>query len=235
MSSIYEIDKIIVSGPVSQKVSFPDSYKLNIESTRKWMRVAKTIKEVESPCYSRSIGVVLVDPDVNALISSGHNGPPSHCPKNDDAGYLGNVVWPQLTADEQSIALRKIENIDAKLQHNTPLEVFRDQYAFCKVCPRKHIDAPSGKRLDLCTCIHGETDAIVKAKGSGSRVSGSYMFAYCGVPCIECTKLIINSHVRFVVAIDHGHGDYSPYSSRWMYQHSKVDLILVQEDWIWKD
>lgn len=231
---IFEIGKTYECFNGIKIQGFPATYKLSTESTKKWMRVAKAIKEVENPCYSRQIGVILVDPDTNSLISSGHNGPPANCPKNDDPRYLANVVWPQLTKEEQDIAMKKVQKTD-KFSYASPLDVFVAEYGNCKTCPRKHIDAPSGKRLELCTCIHGETDAIVKAKAAGGRVAGSYMFAYCGVPCIECTKLIINSSISVVVAIDHGRGDYSPYSSRWLFENSRVDLMLVQEDWILKD
>jgi len=199
---------------------FPKCYKLSTESTKKWLRLAKAVKEVENPCYSRQIGVVIVDPVTNALVSSGHNGPPEGCPKNDDHDYLRNVVWPQLSTEERAFL---------------PLftaDDFVDKYANCKTCPRKPIGAPSGKRLELCTCIHGEVDAITRANRD---VSGCYMMCYCGVPCIECSKVIINAGIDTVIGIDHGRGDYSLYSSRWLFEKSKVNLILVTEDWIWKD
>lgn len=215
--------------------------KISKESAKKWMRIAKSIKEVENPCYSRAIGVVLVDPDTNALISSGHNGPPANCPKNDDPEYLAKVVWPQLTVEEQKFALLNSVPMTTPpfpielLKDVKSCDIFSEAWGCKKTCPRKVINAPSGKRLELCTCIHGETDAIVKAKGSGSRVAGAFMFAYCGVPCIECTKLIINSSIDTVVAINHGREDYSPYSSRWLFEKSKVNLTLVKEEWIWED
>lgn len=202
---------------------WPPNYWLTKEETKKWLRLAKAVKEVENPCYSRQIGVVIVDPDTNSLVSSGHNGPPQGCPKNDDPDYLRNVVWPQLTGEE------KIVSCDGASYSQ---DNFVDKYANCKTCPRKPIGAPSGKRLELCTCIHGEVDAITRANRD---VSGCYMMCYCGVPCIECTKVIINAGIDTVVGIDHGRGDYSEYSSRWLFEKSKVKLVLVPEDWIWLD
>lgn len=211
---------------VGMELSFwPLGYKLSIPETKKWLRLAKAVKEVENPCHSRQIGVVIVDPDTNSLISSGHNGPPQGCPANDDPEYLRNVVWPQLTDEEASEALKNEKR-------TVSCDTFVDKYANCKTCPRKPIGAPSGKRLELCTCIHGEVDAITRANRD---VSGTYMMCYCGVPCIECTKVIINSGIDTVVGIDHGRGDYSLYSSRWLFEKSKVKLVLVPEDWIWLD
>ncbi len=218
MTRIYEIKEDF----------WPVDYKLNKEQTKKWLRLAKAVKEVENPCYSRQIGVVIIDPDTNSLISSGHNGPPQGCPANDDSDYLRNVVWPQLTQAEKDKSLGE----EVLINDRTVEDKFVDKYANCKTCPRKPIGAPSGKRLELCTCIHGEVDAITRANRD---VSGCYMMCYCGVPCIECTKVIINSGIDTVVGIDHGRGDYSLYSSRWLFEKSKVRIILVPEDWIWRD
>jgi deoxycytidylate deaminase len=228
MGVIYEIDKIFEYGTGSIKIGFPATYKLSIESTKKWMRIAKTIKEVENPCYSRAIGVVLVDPDTNTLVSSGHNGPPVNCPQNDDPDYLAKVVWPQLTADEQSVALNKIDAVSDKLAFNSPLNVFTAEYGNCKTCPRKHIDAPSGKRLELCSCAHAEHNAVINAHRS---VIGCYMICYCGVPCLECCKTIINAGIDKVVCIEK-QIDYSLYSSRWVLGKSNVDLFIVSESWL---
>lgn len=207
---------------------FPEYYKLQHAETKKWLRLAKSVKEVENPCFSRQIGVVIVDPNTNSLVSSGHNGPPQGCPANDDHGYLKDVVWPQLVSVEVMEAMKHYHyKPDVAPDHQ-----FAENFRGCKTCPRRLIGAPSGKRLELCTCIHGEVDAITRASRS---VAGCYMMCYCGVPCIECTKVIINSGIDTVVAIDHGRGDYSLYSSRWLFEKSKVKLILVPEDWIWKD
>jgi deoxycytidylate deaminase len=203
---------------------WPSDYKLTTAETRKWLRLAKAVKEVENPCFSRQIGVVIVDPNTSSLVSSGHNGPPQNCPPNDDPDYLRNVVWPQLTPQEKTYACKITE------QHSN--EWFSKAFADCKQCPRRIVGAPSGKRLELCTCIHGEVDAITRANRS---VAGCYMVCYCGVPCIECTKVIINAGIDTVVGIDHGKGDYSLYSSRWLFEKSNVQLVLVPEDWIWLD
>jgi deoxycytidylate deaminase len=208
----------------------PADCKLNDTEAKKWFRLAKSVKEVENPCYSRQIGVVIVDPDTNSLVSSGHNGPPQNCPKNDDHGYLKDVVWPQLTLIERDRA--KATYHFKPDYHVAEDQLFAENFRGCKTCPRKPIGAASGQRLELCTCIHGEVDAVTRANRD---VSGFYMLCYCGVPCIECTKVIINAGIDTVFAIDHGKSDYSLYSSRWLFEQSRVKLNLVSEDWIWKD
>jgi deoxycytidylate deaminase len=207
---------------------WPGDYKLNDTETRKWLRLTKAVQEVESPCYSKQIGVVIVDPNTNSMVSCGHNGPPQGCPPNDSHGYLKDVVWPQLTAAEVSQAMEKYH---FKPDYAVPPEqVFAENFRDCKQCPRRIVGAERGKRLELCTCIHGETDAIARAN---RNVSGCYMMCYCGVPCVECTKVIINAGIDTVVALDNRAKDYSVYSSRWLFEKSNVQLVLVPEDWIW--
>lgn len=199
---------------------------------KKWFRVASAVKEVENPCHSRKIGVVIIDLKTDSLVSSGHNGPPLGCPKNDDHDYLKNVVWPQLTMDDKFTAKKLMSGLEvwSVKDDKEVCEVYCNQYANSKTCPRKTINAPSGQRLELCTCIHGEVDAITKANRS---VAGLTMVCACGVPCIECTKVIINSGLAEVYVIDHGKGDYNPYSSRWLFEKSHVELKLVKDEEIW--
>lgn len=223
----------IVQGLSGYEVWGASDADLDIKSIKKWMKVAKTIKEVENPCYSRAIGAIIVDPAANVIISSGHNGPPANCPPNDDPGYLREVVWNNLDSYEKSVVKNKLYHpLDSNVSEKELCESFVGTYGNCKTCPRKHVDAPSGKRLELCSCIHGETDAICKAKAAGSKLLGAVMFAYCGVPCIECTKLCINSRLDTVFCLDQGGEDYSPHSSRWLFKNSKTDLVLMKDSWI---
>jgi len=195
---------------------WPESYKISENQTKKWMRLAKAVQDSEKPCYSKQIGVVVVDPVTNSLVSSGHNGPPQGCLPNDHPDYLRKVVYPLLTPAE-SLPLGNEDD-------------FVEENANCQVCPRRLVGARRGQRLELCTCIHGEVDAITRANRS---VAGCYMFAYCGVPCVDCTKVTINAGIDTVVALNNRAVDYSPYSSRWLFEQSKVKLILVPEEWIW--
>lgn len=193
------------------------------DDARKWMEVAKAIAEVERPCLSRQIGVVIVDPKTNTLVSTGHNGPPTGTARPDDATYLEQVVWPQLTNEERLIACQG----DTA---NNNLRTFVNRYAGCGACPRKIIAAMSGERLELCSCVHGETSAIINAHRS---VAGCWMFCWCAVPCVECTKLILQSHISTVFCFDSPpEKDYSPYSSRFLFQTGKTNLVLIDPDWL---
>ncbi len=206
-----------------------------LKDIRKWMKMAKAVTEVENPCLSRQIGVVIVDPATDCLISTGHNGPPGDCPGNDNPGYLQNVVWNKLTLQERNKAMGDMAEYVAEKypppnQPQVYSGIFAERYGNCGICPRKIIGAASGERLELCNCLHGETSAIVNARCS---VTGCNMYCWCAVPCVECTKLIIQSKIANVFCLDNGLEDYSPYSSRWMFKNNMAtDLYLLKKSLI---
>jgi deoxycytidylate deaminase len=147
-------------------------------------------------------------------------------PVCDDPDYLEKVVVPQLSTHELMVAM-KGGGYAPELR-----DKFVKDYSHCGICPRRIIGAPSGQRLELCTCIHGETDAVTKAR---RPLFDCWMICACGVPCIDCTKIILEAGLHTVVAVvpadaDEG-GDYSPYSSRWMFEKSNTNLLLVPPEW----
>lgn len=204
------------------------------------MGVAYHMKDKAIPdneCLSRQIGVVIVDPYSNTLVSSGHNGPAAETPRADDPEYLKNVVWPQLTSAERTIALSKVYKNKQLDCHDEQVneDLFCKSYSGCAECPRKLINAPSGQRLELCPCVHGETSAIVRAHRS---VTDMVMICACGVPCIDCTKLILESRLAAVFCVvpknmeRNPEGDYSPYASRWLFEKSvDTDLYIGTPEW----
>jgi dCMP deaminase len=65
-------------------------------------------------------------------------------------------------------------------------------------CPRCNGMAASGTALDECLCSHGEENAITQAAYHGIRLKGSTLYTTFA-PCLQCTKLIINSGIVEVV------------------------------------
>lgn len=47
--------------------------------------------------------------------------------------------------------------------------------------------------------VHAEANAIVNAAKNGISINGSKIFLTCGIPCSECTKLIINSGIKEII------------------------------------
>jgi dCMP deaminase len=207
----------------------------------KYMRLAKQVGEDKNPCYSRKIGVVIVrayDDGSGRVLGTGYNGPPRGTPHCDDLDYLEQIFWPQLDPVEKAKAINAARTREA--DPNNPPNFYYDggtddaaqckfvcgQYAGSKICPRKIIGAPSGKRLELCSCAHAETNAIVN---STDDLHGAYMFCWCGVPCVECTKLTINAGIKKVYTIDWG-ADYSV-GSRWLFEQAGVEVICLPPEY----
>ena len=208
---------------------------------KKFMLLAKTVAKDNNVCYSRKIGVVVVDPNTNGVVSIGYNGPPENTPHTDSLNYITNFLWPQLTANEkytliiqhchalntdEKEVLRSICNSHGVLErphsHNV-LSEFEMWVALkiegCKTCPRKLLGYKSGERSDLCSCQHAERNALNKLP---IPARGLVMFCWCGVPCIQCAGSIINANISEVHCFEDT--DYHPVS-RFLFETSKTKLF----------
>ena len=65
-------------------------------------------------------------------------------------------------------------------------------------CLREKLKIPSGERHELCRGLHAEQNAIIQAAKHGTNIDGATL--YCTtMPCIICTKMIINAGIGRVV------------------------------------
>jgi dCMP deaminase len=68
-------------------------------------------------------------------------------------------------------------------------------------CLREQLKVPSGERHELCRGLHAEMNALIQAAVHGVQVRGSTL--YCtNAPCSLCTKMLINSSIERVVALE---------------------------------
>lgn len=194
---------------------------------KKYMRMARFVGEDDNRCYSRKIGVVIVNSKANRVLSVGLNGPPRGTPACDSREYLERAFLPQLSGTDISTALEKLgirsldEGILTTRESFKYKDEFLDKASNCGQCPRKLIGAASGQRMEGCSCAHGEANAIVNA---GCDLQGSVAFCWCGVPCFECCKLIINAKLSKIYCID-WEIDYS-YGSRFLLEKGDVKLEI---------
>jgi dCMP deaminase len=65
-------------------------------------------------------------------------------------------------------------------------------------CLREQLNVPSGERHELCRGLHAEQNAIIQAAKHGTNIDGATL--YCTtMPCIICTKMIINAGITTVI------------------------------------
>lgn len=171
---------------------------LSDKFVKKYMRLAKVVGEDDNPCYSRQLGAVIVDPIKNRIISTGYNGPPKGCYHTDHKEYYKQILLPQLTHVEKEKFIGAA-NCSSNKDFDEQLEDSCNKLHDCKQCPRKLLGYKSGERLEACSCIHCEVNAITGASGD---LHGSYMFIWDIPPCLECSKLIINVGIKKLFLVE---------------------------------
>jgi|SRR5208337_4018400 len=92
-------------------------------------------------------------------------------------------------------------------------------------CLREEMGIPSGERHELCRGLHAEQNAIIQAAYYGVSINGATL--YCtNLPCIICTKMLINAGIARVV-YEQGYAD--PLSAQ-MWEGSKVIVEQFQPE-----
>jgi len=87
-------------------------------------------------------------------------------------------------------------------------------------CLRERLRVPSGERHELCRGLHAEQNAIIQAARHGTNIDGATL--YCTtMPCIICTKMIINAGIRAIV---YGEG-YADDLAREMITESGISTV----------
>ena len=70
----------------------------------------------------------------------------------------------------------------------------------CQRCTTRHLGKmKSGVYAEPCICAHSEENAIVQAACNGTSTKGAMMYTTF-TPCVTCSKMIINSGIKEVIA-----------------------------------
>ena len=136
-----------------------------------------------SKCLSRHIGAVLVQG--KSVIATGYNGPPSgvpHCDRRDDTGRYMEEGVVLATSDGEHV--------------NT--------------CPRQRMGFKSGEGMEHCVAVHAEINPIMQAAREGRSTVGATLYAYCGTPCVNCMKEIIQAGIKRIVCLGKSGSSYAP-------------------------
>ena len=86
-------------------------------------------------------------------------------------------------------------------------------------CIRDKMEIPSGTRLETCTAVHAEQNALMQA-GTNSR--GSTLYSTI-VPCPICARMILNAQIARVVYI----GDYSDLSGLELLEQAGIEVTRL--------
>ena len=92
------------------------------------------------------------------------------------------------------------------------------------VCARKmsHPNCKSGEFLDECRAVHAEENAILHLK---NNIDKAYYLIVSAVPCDRCAKLICNTNIRYVIALE----DYNNIKSKAIFDENGVELIILNK------
>jgi dCMP deaminase len=91
-------------------------------------------------------------------------------------------------------------------------------------CLREKNKIPSGERHELCRGLHAEQNVIIQAAFHGIRIQGATL--YCtNLPCVICTKMIINAGIKEIVY----ESGYADDLSREMLLEARIPLRQVPE------
>ena len=183
------------------------------------MRLAHIMATDQNPCLSRQVGVIVVDPNSNSIVGAGYNGPPEGTPHCNEPSFLTSFFWPQLTNEEKAHLLLYINSeLTVEEIDEEKLDEICGTLSKCNECPRNMLGYSDGKRSELCSCNHGERNALNKLPISPQ---GLIMFCWCGVPCTQCTGSIINAGIKEIHCLKTP--DYQSVS-RWLFEHGATEL-----------
>ncbi len=90
-------------------------------------------------------------------------------------------------------------------------------------CLRREKGIPSGQRHELCRGLHAEENALIQAARYGARSEGAALYT-THVPCVMCTKMIINCGVRRIVAVE----PYPDELAEQMLGEAGIELTLLE-------
>jgi dCMP deaminase len=96
--------------------------------------------------------------------------------------------------------------------------------AHCSVvgCLREQFGVPSGERHELCRGLHAEENAMLQAARYGIRIEGASLYS-THVPCVLCTKMLINCGIRRIVA----QHEYPDELAQQMLNEAGIEVSLV--------
>jgi dCMP deaminase len=171
-----------------------------------YLRLCRAVAS-NSSCLSRKIGAILVQD--KSIISTGYNGPPRGIPRCDKRWGVDTCLPEMPKCEEQ-------EGIDTCSPVIPECEKDDDGR-----CPRRVLNYPSGKGLEICIAGHAERNALINAARNGICTKGTIMYMDCPISCKDCLIEIINAGVEEIVVTTL---DYYDPASKYLVEHSGIKV-----------
>ncbi len=89
-------------------------------------------------------------------------------------------------------------------------------------CLRERLGIPSGQRHELCRGLHAEQNVLIQAARHGICVAGSTLYG-TNLPCVICTKMLINADIRAIFYQD----GYTDDLSMEMIEEAGIHLVRI--------
>lgn len=89
-------------------------------------------------------------------------------------------------------------------------------------CIRKQMSIPSGERLDICSAVHAEQNAIIQAAYTGVSTKDATMYVTVS-PCFTCAKMIVNAGITKVITA----GDYPDDRTKELFKEVGVTIEKI--------
>ena len=86
---------------------------------------------------------------------------------------------------------------------------FTDHFV-SSICPRQRMGFKSGEGLEYCTAVHSEINPLMQAAKMGVSTQGATLYAYCGTPCLNCMKELIQAGIARIVCLGKAGSSYAP-------------------------
>jgi dCMP deaminase len=94
-------------------------------------------------------------------------------------------------------------------------------------CIRKELNIPKGEKIEMCTGIHCEVNAIIKALKQGIDLTTCDMYATYS-PCAMCANAIIKAGINNFYYLEAGGGDVEPLGIKLLRDGNDVSVRIVR-------
>ena len=92
------------------------------------------------------------------------------------------------------------------------------------ICPRKIMGFQSGDGLEYCQAAHAERNAIAIAAKLGHSTNGCSMYLDWVIPCVECTKSIINAGIKEIIVLKLEDYDKKGITGRQLLEQAGIEI-----------